>query len=43
MGNIKEFMEKTKREIMEMMPPELMKDIVIEENTVTKVNDQVLH
>ena len=43
MGNIKEFMEMTKLEIMEMMPPELMKDIVIEENTVTKVNDQVLH
>ena len=43
MGNIKEFMELARTEIEEMMPADIMKNITLEETTVTKINDQVLH
>ena len=43
MGNIKEFMELARTEIEEMMPEDIMKNITLEETTVTKINDQVLH
>lgn len=43
MENIKEFMELAKEEFMRMIPKELVNNMVIEEATVTKVNDQVLH
>ena len=43
MTNIKEFMEVAKEEFRRMIPMELTDNMEIEETTVTKVNDQVLH
>ena len=43
MTNIKEFMEVAKEEFRRMIPMELTANMEIEEATVTKVNDQVLH
>ena len=41
MININEFMEMAKEEIVEMLPGDLTKDLVIESNRVVKMNDQV--
>ncbi len=43
MENIKEFMELAKEEFIRMMPDGLAENIEIDEATVTKMNDQVLH
>ena len=43
MENIKEFMELAKEEFIRMMPDELAENVEIDEATVTKMNDQVLH
>ena len=43
MENIKEFMELAKAEFIRMMPDELAENVEIDEATVTKMNDQVLH
>ena len=41
MININEFMEMAKEEIVEMLPGDLTKDLVIESNRVVKMNDQI--
>ena len=43
MTNINEFIEAAKNEIFEILPEDLTRDLVIEENRVVKMNDQVLN
>ena len=43
MISINEFIGMAKDEILAMLPGDLTKDLVIEENRVVKMNDQVLH
>lgn len=43
MININEFMEMAREDILTMLPKDLTKDLTIEQNTVTKMNDQVLY
>lgn len=43
MININEFMEMAKENILTMLPKDLTKDLTIEQNTVTKMNDQILY
>jgi len=43
MININEFMEMAREDILTMLPKDLTKDLTIEQNTVTKMNDQIFY